>query len=131
MSRKIPIPEYQFKKGHKGYKKKGTLHLKTRIMNALLRPMEYSDLFQSKSEKERKKIKGQMIDLVIDSLIQHSIRGNTKALEILLDRTEGKVPTKVEMPDQPKEFGQITIEVLSPEKSSDENDRTTGDVPQS
>lgn len=89
---KLPPPsEHQFKKGNKG-KPKGALNVKTRMIKALLKKVEYPDLYNPNIDgKGPTKVTGPMINYMIESLIKQALKGNTKAFEILIDRTEGPI----------------------------------------
>lgn len=93
---KDPPKEHQFKKGNKG-KPKGAISLKTRIENALLKSLEYPDLTKPKGSGAKKK--GSMLNFMIDALIAQSLKGNTKAFEILTERVYGKIATKLDIND--------------------------------
>ena len=109
---KLPPPvEHQFKKGNKG-KPKGALNIKTRIIKALLKKVEYPDISKPKIKgKNRPKITGQMIDFIISSLIQQAIKGNTRAFEILLDRTGIHLESDNDEKHEPNKF---EIHIIDP-----------------
>lgn len=102
---KLPPPiEHQFKKGNKG-KPKGTLNIKTRMINALLEEIEYPDLnIPSKKGEKPQNITGPVIDYIISSLITQAIKGNMKAVEILLNRTESHLESTEEKNDHVNRF---------------------------
>jgi hypothetical protein len=114
MARLPPPVDHQFKKGNKG-KPKGTLNIKTRMIKALLRKVEYPDLSKDHIDGQQPPtITGPVVNYMIESLIKQAIKGNMKAFEILLDRTEGKVDEKPsdDEPDDP--ISEIRINIIRP-----------------
>jgi hypothetical protein len=110
---KVPPPvEHQFKKGNKG-KPKGAINIKTRMIKALLKKVEYPDLSKEKDNNgQYPKITGQVIDYMISSLIQLAIKGNTKAFEILIERTEGTVKQQIETDEEFEPIEKILIQIV-------------------
>lgn len=116
---KLPPPvEHQFKKGNKG-KPKGTLNVKTRMIKALLRKVEFPNSSKRKIKgEERPKITGPMIDFMIDALIKQALKGNTKAFEILIDRTEGPIKLLNDDTNESDIIDTIQIKIIGPEGES-------------
>lgn len=92
-----PDPEKRFQKGHPGYKKKGTVHLKTILKRLLARPLEYKDL------AERKVVQGVVYDAVAETVIIKALKGDLKAAAIIFDRMEGKPDQKMTIESDNKE----------------------------
>lgn len=104
-----PPKEHQFKKGHPpmGGRPKGSLDIKNRIIKMMNEVHEYPN--QLSLEKGKKK-KAELIEHILDAQAKQALRGNTKAAEFFIERTDGKVANKIE--------GEMSIPEISQSKQN-------------
>lgn len=107
---------HMFKPGQSGNPKglpKGTVQFKTRLLRRLEEQLEFPDFVNNKKKK------AEIIDAVVDKLITMALKGNTKALEMIIDRIDGPLKQRLEQTsihqidmsqDQIKKIASLIIE---------------------
>ena len=89
----IPPIEHQFKKGQSGNENGrpvGTQNMSTMLRNILKTEIDIDDPFL------KKKVRNPVQYVIMLKLTQRALKGDLKAIEILLDRTEGKAKQFIE-----------------------------------
>lgn len=85
--------ETRFKKGEAPGKPKGALNFATRLKKQVAREMNFPDVITNTKQK------GQLMDAVISRLTQMALKGNMKAIDMLMNRVDGPMTQRIENVD--------------------------------